>query len=329
MVKKIRWGIMGCGHIARKFAEDIAQMPQAEVYACASRSADRAHQFAKKHSAKIAFDNYKELAKCTDVDAVYIATHHVHHHDHTIMCLENLMPVLCEKPFAMNSRQVRNMIRIANRYDTYLMEALWTRFLPQTQKVLTIIHSDKIGVVQNIQADFGFKIKYDPSSRLLNRELGGGSILDIGIYPIFLALLILGMPDDINATATIGKTQVDESAAISFVYKDNKKAKLYSTFLKQSPTEAYIYGSKGHIHIHGRWHEPSSLSVHLHGQSPQVFNYKTNTWGYNYEAEAVMQDLQNNRKQNQLMPHHFSMQLMNVLDEVRQQVGMKYPNFDV
>jgi len=328
MSKTFYWGIMGCGHIARKFAKDIAQIPNAKVYACASRSMERATIFAQKHEIEKAFDSYEQLAKCQELDAVYIATRHIQHHANTLLCLQNRMPVLCEKPLAMNSRQAREMVQAADDNNTYLMEALWTRFLPQTKKVLEFIDAGKIGTVQGIKADFGIKVKFDPNSRLLNKDLGGGSILDIGIYPIFLSLLILGKPEQIKAKGSIGITQVDQVADMLFTYANNKTAKLHSNLLKQTPTEAYIYGSKGLIHIHSRWHEPSSMSMYTHGGQVQRFDFKSETYGYIHEAEAVMQDLAQGKKQNEWIPHSFSLTLMEIIDEVRRQVGMIYPKFD-
>src|SRR5690606_6238892 len=195
---KIRWGIIGLGHIANKFATDLLTIKDAELYAVASRKEESANKFASKYGAKKAYGTYEELANDPNIDAVYIATPHTFHRKNTLMCLEKGIAVLCEKPFAMNINEVEEMIAKSLEKDVLLMEAMWTYFLPHYQYVLEFLKRKELGEIIKIEADFGGKPTYDVTHRLFNKELGGGSLLDIGIYPIFVALSALGLPEQID-----------------------------------------------------------------------------------------------------------------------------------
>jgi len=329
MNRPFHWGIIGLGKIARKFAQDLQVLENATLHAVASRTQEKADAFAKDFDATHAFGSYEALMQCPDLDAVYIATPHVFHHENTLLCLQHKIPVLCEKPFAMNTRQVEEMIRVANEQDTFLMEALWTRFLPTTLKMLELIENDTIGQVLSVKADFGFKAPFDPEKRIFNQQLGGGSLLDIGIYPVFLALLTLGFPDEVQAVAHIGKTNVEEECGMLFGYADGQLAHLHSTVRSRTTTEAFIYGEKGTIHLHSRWHEPTSMTLtNLEGEA-QHFDVERKSNGYHYEAEEVMRCLAAGKKQSDWMSHDFSLQLIRLLDLVRAKAGIHYPDWDV
>lgn len=200
--KNIRWGIIGLGKIANKFATDLATIENTELVAVASRNQENANDFAKNYNVRKAYNSYLDLAKDDEVDAVYIATPHSFHKEHTILCLKNKKAVLCEKPFAMNLQEVEEMIAVAKENDVLLMEALWTYFLPHYTYVLESLKNEKFGKLLKLEADFGFSRGFDNNSRLFKKEVGGGSLLDIGIYPIFAALSTLGKPDTIKANAT-------------------------------------------------------------------------------------------------------------------------------
>lgn len=328
MAKVFNWGIIGLGKIAHKFAQDLQGIKSAKLYAVASRSFPKAEAFAKQYGAPHAFGTYEEIVNCPDLDVVYIATPHAFHCENTIMCLNNKIPVLCEKPFAMNAAEVRRMIAAAKNNNTFLMEALWTRFLPSIQKTLSIIEKGTIGEVLSIKADFGFKADFDPEGRLYNQKLGGGSLLDIGIYPVFLSLLILGRPINVKALATIGQTNVDESCGILLKYTNNKIALLDSTIVAKTATEALIYGEKGTIRINGRWHEPTSITLMVDGKEPKDIFFDYNSNGYSYEAEEVMRCLRQKKLSSPLLNHHFSLDLIELLDEIRMEAGIYYPHDD-
>lgn len=324
-MKKTNWGIIGLGKIAHKFAQDLAMLPNTNLHAVASRSQERAQAFANQYSAPHAYGSYEAIVDCPDLDVIYIATPHVTHFENTLLCLRHKIPVLCEKPFAMNLAQVQKMVMTAAEQETFLMEALWTRFLPTTKKVLELIYNDTIGPVHAVKADFGFKPNFDPQSRLFDINLGGGSLLDIGIYPVFLALLVLGKPNQIKAFANIGSTHVDEEMGALFYYENGKMAHLHSTIRATTKTEAFIYGELGTIHVHTRWHEPSSMTLLLNGQRPQHFTFEEPGNGYEYEAEEVMQCLAQGKTESDLLPLQFSVDLMTLLDDIRREAGIVYP----
>ncbi len=328
MQKKVNWGILGLGHIAHKFAADLKLIPNATLHAVASTSGVRAQNFAAQYDAVHYYGSYEEMMDCPDLDVVYIATRHPRHHKNTLLCLKNKIPVLCEKPFAMNGGEVEEMIAAAKSNQTFLMEALWTRFLPTTKKVLAMIEDDVIGEVTSVKADFGFKAAFDESGRLFNQNEGGGALLDIGIYPVFLSLLLFGKPEEIKAMASIGKTKVDETCHMLFRYSNNKIANLHATLLNDTATEAYIYGTKGVIRINTRFHESTSVTLLLNGKEPKDIFFECLGYGYRYEAEAVMEYLFKDDIEHPLMPHSFSVDLMDLLDQVRKEAGIFYPTYD-
>jgi len=328
MAKIYNWGIIGLGKIAHKFAQDIQVMKSARVHAVASRSLNKAKEFGRQYNAKHCYGSYEEILSCPKLDVIYIATPHISHCANTILCLNSKIPVLCEKPFAMNAAEVRRMIAASKNNNTFLMEALWTRFLPTIKKTLSIIEKGTIGEITSIKADFGFKAKIDPKSRLFNQNLGGGALLDVGVYPVFLSLLLLGKPSGIKAIASIGKTNVDESCGMLLKYPNNKMAMLHASIVTKTGTEAFIYGTKGTIRINSRWHEPTSLTLLVDGKEPKDFFFDFDSNGYRYEAEEVQRCLRTKKLSSDLLSHHFSLDLIELLDEIRMVAGIYYPNND-
>jgi len=321
--KTIRWGIIGLGKIANKFAKDLATLDHTQLYAVASRHQEKADSFAKQFGAIKAYGNYQELANDLNIDAVYIATPHSFHKAHTILCLKHKKAVLCEKPFAMNLQDVEEMIAIAKANKVLLMEALWTYFLPHYQFVLRELKSAKYGKVTKMEADFGFKPEMDMNSRVFKKSLGGGSLLDIGIYPIFAALSTLGQPVDIDAKATFFENGVDSSCNIIFNFNNGVKAFLKSTLLEETPTEAIFYCEKGTIKINSRFHEPSTVTINHHGkETTHDFGYKT--IGYSFETAHFNDLLRNNALESPIMTYAFSKKLMETLDKVRALIDLDY-----
>lgn len=324
MADTFNWGIIGPGKIARKFASDLQTIKNARVHAVASRSMQRARTFADEYQADYVYDSYEGMLTCPDLHAVYVATRHPEHAAASLLCLERGIPVLCEKPFAMNAGQVQEMVDAARRTDTFLMEAIWTRFIPTTLKSLQLIEEGIIGEVLSMKADFGFRAEKNLEGRLYNRVLGGGSLLDIGIYPAFLSMLLFGPPQDIQAHGVIGPTGVDEEMAAILHYDGGRMAQLHSTIRADTKTEAFIYGSKGVIHIHSRWHEPTSMSLLLPGERPKDFFFDYPCIGYAYEAEEVMACVRAGKKESELLPLSFSQGLIDLLDAIRHQIGLTY-----
>jgi predicted dehydrogenase len=325
MSRSFNWGIIGPGKIAHQFAQDIQKMRGlASIHAVVSRSEDRAKEFAVTYGATHAFGELDAFLNCPELDAVYIATPHIGHHEYTLKCLRAGIPVLCEKPFAMNAIQAQEMIGVAMQKGVFLMEALWTRFLPTTLKVLELIRMEAIGEVMSVKADFGFQAKYDPNGRIFNPALGGGSLLDIGIYPVFLALLILGKPKQIKAMAKFAETGVDSEMGMLFQYEDGRMAHLHSTLLARTKTEAFIYGTEGTIHMHTRWHESSSMSLIRSDGRPENYHFDWSDNGYGFEAKEVMHCIKEGMVESPIWPLDQSLALMQLLDAIREEIGLKY-----
>jgi predicted dehydrogenase len=322
--KKIRWGIIGLGHIANKFATDLATVENIELVAVASRDLQNAKNFAEKHHAKKAYASYLELAKDADVDAVYIATPHSFHKEHTLLCLQNKKAVLCEKPFAMNLQEVTEMIQVAKENDVLLMEALWTFFLPHFTHVLELVKSKKFGKLKNLDADFGFHTTYNTDSRLFKKEVGGGSLLDIGIYPIFAALATLGAPDTIAAKATFFENGADASCDMVFKY-EGAKATLKSTLLEETSSHAVLTFDKAIVKLNRQFHQSKSITIIQNKKEEMMhFDFKTN--GYNYEIEHFNTLLREGKKESNVMTFDFSKTLIKTLDNVREIIGLSYPD---
>jgi len=316
--KKIfNWGVIGPGKIAHKFVQDLLTLPNARLHAVASRSLDRAQKFADEYDALHAYGSYDELSNCSDLDVVYIATPHSEHSKNAILFLNKKIPVLCEKPIGINQLEVQQMITAARTQQTYLMEALWTRFLPAFQKVIAIIKEGEIGEVLTVKADFGFRADFDPRSRLFDPVLAGGALLDIGIYPAFLATVLLGKPNRVKAIAHKGSTGVDEANAILLEYDSGKMAILSSTILHESPTVAEIYGTKGKIIIPGRWHEAKTFTLTDANGEAATFDFDYPQRGFHAEAAAVMEDLTNNKQENNLWSLGNTLDLSILLDQIK------------
>lgn len=320
----INWGIIGLGNIAHKFATDLLTVEKAQLYAVASRSQEKADAFAKTFNAVNAYGNYEALAKDPNIDAVYIATPHVFHKANTLLCLENGIAVLCEKPFAMHAGEVEEMIAIAKTKKVLLMEALWTYFLPHYQFVLKELANKTYGNILKLEADFGFKSKHSKSSRVWAKPLGGGSLLDIGIYPIFAALSTLGIPKNIKAEATFTDTGVDSSCDIEFNYDKNVTAVLKSSFLEDLPTEAVFYCENATIKINTQFHCPTTVSITLMDGKEKTIDFKYKTIGYSFEIEHFNNLLRNNKTESDIMTFDFSKTLIKTLDDVRSKIGLHY-----
>jgi len=324
-LKKIKWGIIGLGGIANKFASDLLTIEDAELYAVASRSQEKADDFAKKYGATKAYATYEDLANDPNIDAVYIATPHVLHKENALMCLEKGIAVLGEKPFAMNAADVDIMIAKAKEKNVLLMEALWTYFLPHYRYVLNELENKTYGNILKIESDFGFQRPFDTNDRLFNKAVGGGSLLDIGIYPIFASLSTLGMPITITADATFFENGVDASCNMVFNYNDNVEAHLKSSILEVFPTEAIFYCEKGTIKINREFHCPSTVSIIANGQEKVIdFEYDSNIFGYKYETIHFNQLLRDGKKESDIMTFNFSRKLIKLLDDVREIINLKY-----
>lgn len=322
--KIYKWGIIAPGKIAEKFASDLKLAKGCALSAVASRTKSKAEAFALKHNAPKSYGSYSDLLSDPDVDIVYIASPHVFHFEYTMMCLEAGKHVLCEKPLAMNYKQAETMIKKARENGLYLSEGLWTRFIPATRKLLELIHSERLGKIHLVKADFGFKAPFDPAGRLFDPSLGGGSLLDIGIYPIFLSLLLQGEPSDINALAEFSETGADTSCSMLFDFDTGAKAILDSNLKVNTATEAWIYGEKAALKMHSRFHHSTKLSLYESHEETEVYELPYRGFGYVHEAEAAVISIAEGHVENPNLPHALSLQLIRTLDRVREKIGLSY-----
>ena len=321
--KIIRWGIIGAGKIAKKFAQDLSTLENTTLYGIASRNIEKAHLFASEFNAAKAYGNYEELALDDNVDAIYIATPHSFHCVHTLLCLEHKIPVLCEKPFAMNFHEVDRMIQSAKKNETLLMEAMWTAFLPHFQYICQLIKQKHFGKLLKLEADFGSHPNYDINSRVFDKSVGGGSLLDIGIYPIFAALSTLGVPEDIDAQATFFSDGADSSCDMVFHY-DEVKAYLNSSLIQDTATEAVFYFEEGTVKINGRFHQPTSIILIDKSGNSELKTFDYTTIGYSYEIEHFNELIRQGKTESDIMPFDRSISLISTIDRVRGIIGLEY-----
>ena len=326
MSKKIRWGILGCGKIANKFASDLKLVHDAELSAIASRNPEKAETFSQLHKPKFVYNTYEALVESAEVDVIYVATPHAFHYENVMLCLQHRKAVLCEKAFALNLAHARKMVDFARKQKVFLMEAFWTKFLPQYEKVMEIIRSGRIGEVKFIQSDFGFKADEPKAQRLYDPVLGGGSLLDIGIYPIFLAQSILGKPTQLHAFITPYESGVDEQCAMTMKFAGGALAVLSSTFAVDTPVEAMIAGTAGRIVMKNRFHNAlCTIELVIGNEEPQKLDvFREPGFGYQFEARHVNECLQKGLTESPVMTHADTLMLMETLDRVRKVCGVRY-----
>jgi predicted dehydrogenase len=327
MASTIRWGILGCGRIARKFASDLARVQDASLLAVASRSLEQAHSFAREFPAKYVHGSYLDLALNPEVDVIYIATPHGLHHEHTLLCIEHGKAVLCEKAFAINLRQAKEMIAASKKKQVFLMEALWTKFSPHFILVNQMIKEGKLGEIQSLLVNFGFIPQPPIPERLYDPALGGGTLLDIGIYNVFLALSVLGKPDKIEASRTPALSGVDKQCAVLFSYPSGAFAQLFSTFCSNLATDADINGLTGRLRLNTRFYEPGTALTYYPGRPDTAVDVpylREPGFGYQYEARHVGECLRMGLTESPVMSHTDSLDLMETLDRIREVAGIRY-----
>jgi len=323
----IRWGILGCGRIARKFAADLAHVQDAKLVAVGSRSQSAADEFAVSFPVAHKHNSYEALASNPEVDVIYVSSPHGLHHEHTLLCLQHGKAVLCEKAFAINERQAKEMVEMARRKKVFLMEALWTKFSPHFNTVQQMIWEGRIGEVRSMLVNFGFVPQPPIPQRLYDPALGGGTLLDIGIYNVFMALSVFGKPDVIEASMTPAHTGVDEQCAVLFKYQNGALAQLFSTFSSNLATEADINGDRGRIRLGSRFYEPGTTIEFYPGRidSRQVIPYHREAgFGYQLEARHVGDCLRMSLTESPVMSHQDTLQLMETMDRIRAVAGIRY-----
>jgi len=325
MSDAIRWGILSTGSIAKKFAQGLPHTNGGKLVAVGSRTQAAADAFGDDFDVPRRHGSYEALADDPEVDAIYVATPHNLHKDHSILCLNAGKAVLCEKPFTINAGQAEEMVRVAREKGLFLMEAMWTRYLPIMVRLRELLKDSVIGDVRMLYADFGFRAGFNPESRLLNPEYGGGGLLDVGVYTVSLAYMIFGEPDRIASLAHIGDTGVDEQAAAVLGFNDGRIAITASAVRTNTPQAAVLMGTEGQIRLHAPWWQGTTMTLSVNGKNDERIELPYDGNGYNFEADEVMECLRQGKVESPHLPLDESIAIMKTLDAIRQQWGLKYP----
>ncbi|HJO93977.1 MAG TPA: Gfo/Idh/MocA family oxidoreductase [Victivallales bacterium] len=324
--RKINWGILGTGTVANNFAEDLRILADAQILAVGSRNYASADIFARRHDIPRVYESYQSLVNDRDIDVVYIATPHIRHKKDCVLALNAGRNILCEKPFTINACEAQEVISLAKKNNLFCMEGMWMRFFPLIKKVKKIIENGTIVKVKMLKADFGVKSEFDINNRFYNPELGGGALLDRGIYPLSLAFLLMGSPIEIQSTASITNSGIDEQSSVTMKYLGDKIAVLSQSLSSFCSNEALIMGSEGSIKIHSYFFCPGKISLFSY------YDYKTIEIeepiignGYQYEAQEVMNSINLEYIESSIMPQNETLKIMKTLDVIREQWGLVYP----
>jgi predicted dehydrogenase len=325
MSARFRWGILAPGKIAHKFVQGVQALPDAKVAAVGSRDLGRAQAFAAQYGIPRAHGSYEELAADRELDAIYVATPHNLHADAAILCLENGRPVLCEKPLAANLPQAEAMVGCAREQGVFLMEALWTRFQPAMQVVGRWLEERRIGDLRRVECDFSFRCDGNPESRLLNPELAGGGLLDVGIYALaFTSWVFGGLPEHGASLAEVGETGVDEQAGILFLYPGGEMAVLTCGVRTQGTISARITGTDGAIEIPSPFYRAQSAVLRTKAGEVREERPFLAT-GYEYEAAEVARCIRAGETECAVVPLDESLMLCAAMDGLRAAWGVRYP----
>lgn len=324
----IRWGILGTGRMARWFADDLRDVPGAKLVAVGSRSRARAEKFAEEFGAQTAYRDHASLASNPNIDVIYVATPNNLHFASTLLCLRAGKAVLCEKPFAIDAGQAQKMIAMARRKKRFLMEALWTHYLPIMVKLRKILRNHAIGEPLFLSANFGFWTEYTPRALgYYDPKIGGGALMDLGVYVISLATAIFGRPSAIKAVAHLGKKGVDERVAIILKFPNGAVANLTCAIRANIQNNAVLTGTKGRVEIMEPWWRGREMRMTRYDRSGQIeaVTAPCVSKGYGYEAAEVVRCLRAGKLQSEIMTWSKSLADMLILDEVRKQCGIAFP----
>lgn len=314
-MKEINWGIIGVGNIANKFAQTITKINGCKLVAVASRRKEKSEKFGIEYNLnkEKCYSSYEALIKDDEIDVIYIALPNSFHKEISIICLKNKKAVLCEKPVTVNEKEITEVINCAKENNTFFMEAMKTRFLPVHKKVKELVETGKIGEVRLLQVDFGFFIKFDPESRLFDPKLGGGALLDVGIYCVSYSSYLFGnKPESVKSSKFIGKSGVDENVSINLSYKNGVEAQLYGAINLNTKREANIIGTKGKICI-PRFSSGEKLILNV-GDKDEIIYMPFNITGFEYQIEEVNNCLRLNKVESDIMSWNDSVEIMKIID---------------
>lgn len=326
-MKAYNWGILGTGNIARKFTRALMLLDNAHLYAVGSRDNDKAAGFAAEFGFTKHYGSYEEMVADPGVEIVYISSPHTHHLEHTLLALRNGKHVICEKPMSINAPEVKVMVEEARNQGLFLMEALWPPFQPSYLKADEIMKSGRMGSLHHMRGKFAFVSPYDPELRTYNLELGGGSLLDIGIYPIMDILKYMGEPESIVAASVLSPTGADESTSVIFKFSDGRMAEAYCSFANMSGVSTELNFEKGNLVLSRGRDRNQHLLIEFPGDTDDRI-FTPPAQGYQYEAMEVMNCLDRGLTESTVVPLSFTLTLARTLDTVRMKAGIRYPGRD-
>jgi predicted dehydrogenase len=325
MTDLLRWGILGTGRMARAFARDLKLLPDARLMAVGSRRPDSARHFGDEFQVPLRFGSYDELAASDQVDAIYVASPPSLHCEHALLCMQSGKHVLCEKPFALSAAQARRMIRASEAHGVFLMEAMWTRFIPAVVQLRRLLAEQKIGAVQLLLAGGGFIPEPDPDFYLFRRDLGGGVLLDAGVYLVSMASMVLGPPDRIAALGGLAGSGIDDHEGVLLSHATGPLAVLHVSLRTRAAPDLTLLGSKGRIHVAAPIFCPRRLTVTESGAEEDLLEFPFEGSGYRFQTAEVAHCIRDGRRESAIMSQAETLQIMTTLDRIRGQLGVSYP----
>ena len=325
-MKTIKWGIIGSGRIASIFAKALNSLDHTELVAISSRDLDRATEFANRFHIKNAYGSYEELVKDPEIDVIYIATPHTEHKANAALCITHGKAVLCEKPFTLNQQEAQYLISLAKEHKVFLMEAMWTKFLPTTKVVKNWIKDKIIGEVKYFNVSFGYATEFDLNSRVYNPKVAGGALLDVGVYSIAYVIHMMDkLPDQVVSSAYLGKSNVDEMNVIAFRFNEGVLADLSSAISANTGKDAVIIGDKGKIIVPNFWTAESAELYDDKGNLIDAFLLPFTVNGYVYEAEEVNRCIREGKIESEVIPLQDTLDIIKIMDGMRAEWGLTYP----
>lgn len=325
MSQEFKWGILGTGGIALAFARDLTFLNNHIVAAVGSRTQEKAEEFAIEFPGCTAHGSYEKLVTNPEIDAIYVATPHPMHLTNTILALKAGKPVLCEKPFSINASQARAMVEASIENNVALLEAMWMRFLPHIHQVRKIIASGVLGDIISVTADHGQRLADQGIARLVEPSLAGGALLDLGIYPVSFAHMVLGVPEKVQASAVMTDKGVDASTSILFTYASGAQAILTTTMIAQTPCRAVVSGVNGWLEIDRTFYNPTTMRVHLYDGT--TTEYPSNYQGHGLREQAIefANIVRTGKFESEYLTHKHTLEIMELMDLIRDKIGLKYP----
>lgn len=320
----MNFAILGLGNIAQKMAQTVSQMEDVTLHGVAARDLNKAVNFAKRFGVKKAYGTYEDLAKDDEIDVIYVATPHAFHYEHVKMCLEHGKAVLCEKAFTLNARQANELIALAKEKQVFLCEAMWVRFMPMAKKLQEILAENLIGEIISVNANLGYELTH--KERVVEAVLGGGALLDVGIYPLTFATMVLGYDVSYISTSVVKLASgVDAQETIALTYSNGAMANLYATMLGPTDRLGVIYGTEGYITVDNINNFEAIRVYDAHQNCIKEVTAPKQITGYEYEIEACCKAIANHQLECEEMPHVVTLKMMRIMDHVRAQWGLVFP----